>query len=98
MDFDEWYVERLSPQNLKTTERRINALLCLLCDDGYIAGFKHVAYVDDDCYEASVSSALHITLKDLEYLQENTVTKKFEKIMKDIRTVILQQKSHQSID
>ena len=88
MDFDEWDVERLSPQSLKTTERRRNALLCLLCDDGYITGLKRVAYVGDDCDEVTVSGGLRITLKGLEYLQENAMMRKIAKTVKGIKDVL----------
>lgn len=78
--------EEISAERLGITERRRLSLLAMLQDNGYIKGF---AYRDGPLGTKFVNlDGLEITLKGLEYLEENTTMKKVCRILQDIKTAI----------
>ena len=73
------------PEALGITEKRQNALMVMLQTEGYIKGLKEVHALGGTGirYEG-----VQITLKGLEYLEENSMMKKAYKAIKGIKDII----------
>ncbi len=76
MDYDEFDADRISPDALNTTIERRNAILYQLAKDGYIEGCICKKYVDERYPKIFSIEKTVITIKGLEYLQENSLMKK----------------------
>lgn len=77
IDDEEFDPARLSAEALKVSERRRNALLVMLVENGYVDGVETVRYRSDpDPWPSARLVAPRITLKGLEYLQENSIMRK----------------------
>lgn len=85
MDCEEEEPNRLNPERLKTTLEKRNSLLLLLEQDGYISGLDSISYVGDSSPRVAIPPMPRITLKGLQYLQENTMMRKAARAMKGIR-------------
>lgn len=85
MDCEEEDPNRLNPERLKTTLEKRNSLLLLLEKDGYISGVHSIAYIGDAAPIVNIPPMPRITLKGLEYLQENTMMQKAARALKGIR-------------
>lgn len=85
MDCEEEDPNRLNPERLKTTLEKRNSLLLLLEKDGYISGVHSIAYIGDAAPIVTIPPMPRITLKGLEYLQENTMMQKAARALKGIR-------------
>lgn len=72
MDFEEPDLEKLSAENLGITRPSRKAILRLLAKSGYIEGLEDI----------------RITLKGLEYLEENSLMQKAARLAKGIAEVI----------
>lgn len=83
MDQDEFDISLLSPELLGITENRRNAILKMLQADGYMTGVL---------YRNGLSGIKlnrpAITLKGLQYLEENTMMKKVSGVLKGIKETI----------
>ena len=79
---------RLNPERLKTTLEKRNSLLLLLQQDGYISGLDSIAYIGDAAPRVTIPPMPRITLKGLQYLQENTMMRKAARTMKGIRDLL----------
>lgn len=83
MDQDEFDISLLSPDLLGVTENRRNAILKMLQAESYITGVL---------YRNGLSgvklSKPAITLKGLQYLEENSMMKKVSGILKGIKETI----------
>ena len=89
MDCEEFAPERLSPDMLGTSQTRLEALLLMLREDGYIAGLHVVQY--DGMARPKVllaQSAPRITLKGLEYLEENSLMRKAANALRGVLDVV----------
>lgn len=86
MDYDEVDMDRISATTLKLSERRWTAIMEMLTAEGYIDGMSVKRTLDGDMV-LSVSTP-RITLKGLEYLQENSLMKKAADIAKGIADFI----------
>ena len=86
MDYDEVDMERISAATLKLSEQRWTIIMEMLITEGYINGMNVKRTFDDDVI-LSVSNP-RITLKGLEYLQENSLMKKAADIAKGIADCI----------
>lgn len=85
MDYDEFDIDRISPQVLGVSENRRFALLKMLVDSGYIEGITEKISVD-----GQLIMEIHhprITLKGLEYLEENSLMKRTGRLLKGIKEV-----------
>lgn len=77
IDCEEFDPERLSPNALNVSERRLNALLVMLAENGYVDGVAVKRYIDSsDPWPQARMTAPRITLKGLEYLHENSLMRK----------------------
>ena len=90
IDDEEFDPERLSAEALGTTERRRNAMLVMLLENGYISGVEAVFYRGGrDPWPRARLASPRITLKGLEYLQENSIMQKCAKIALGIADRVL---------
>ena len=85
MDCEEEDPNRLHPERLKTTLEKRNSLLLLLKQDGYISDLDVSSYIGDAAPKVTIPPMPRITLKGLEYLQENSMMQKAAKTLKGIR-------------
>lgn len=86
MDYDEVDLERLSPESLRISPQRRNSILEMLVREGYIDGVT-VKRSADGYLEISIA-APRITLKGLEYLEENSMMKKVASAVKGVVEII----------
>lgn len=87
MDFEELDPASISAARLGITENRWRRLIAMLVENGYIEGVK--AYTFFDQPEPHIEHIEHarITLKGLEYLNENSMMKKAAAAAKGIAEV-----------
>lgn len=88
MDFDEFDSEGFSAERFKTTDNRFAALLEELQDNGYIKGLAGKRYLRSPGFIQKPMQP-KITLKGLEYLQENSMMKKAAELAKGIAEIIM---------
>ncbi|MDR3149546.1 MAG: YjcQ family protein [Oscillospiraceae bacterium] len=81
-DFDE---SMLSPDMFKISQTRLDAILVMLQNDGYISGLIPVRF---GRMTGVKFDNVRITLKGLEYLAENSFMKKAANIAKGIADLI----------
>lgn len=87
MDLEEFDIFSLSPEALKLTEPRWNRLMSMLLKEGYITGGQAWDALDCPCPRVSLTRP-EITLKGLEYLQENSLMKKAANIARGIKDIV----------
>ena len=86
MDYDEPDMAFISAEHLKITEKRWLSIMEMLVRESYIVGIDIKRSADG---ETCVSiSDVRITLKGLEYLQENSLMQKAENLAKGIVEII----------
>ncbi len=86
MDCEESDISVISAEKLKISENRWTRLMGLLSDEGYIKGISIRRSVDGMIF-SSISNP-GITLKGLEYLEENSLMKKAANLAKGISEMI----------
>lgn len=89
MDRDEFDALQLDPEALGVSENRRNALLAMIQKEGYVEGLRLVQY--DGMNASKVLMKLshpRITLKGLEYLEENSFMRRAADIAKGIVDVV----------
>lgn len=86
MDLEEVDTDRISAEALKISEQRWISIIEMLVKDRYIDGVL-IKRSSDGYTEVSFSD-LRITLRGLEYLQENSLMKKAADLAKGIVDVI----------
>lgn len=74
----------LAPEALRVSERRRNSLLIMLQEEGYITGLKSVDAIG--LHDIRLED-VRITLKGLEYLQENSMMKKAYRALKGVKDI-----------
>lgn len=82
LDYDEPNMDCISAKALKLSDQRWMALMEMLSKEGYIDGFSVQRTVDGSILISS--STPRITLKGLEYLQENSLMKKAAELAKGV--------------
>lgn len=88
MDCEEFSPERLSPDVLGTTQARLEALLLMLYDAGYITGLRIVQFDGTPRKVMLTQSAPQITLKGLEYLEENSLMHKAANALRGVVDIV----------
>lgn len=83
MDVEELDNSTLSAESLGITQPRWCRLMKILADSGYINGIN-VWNTMDSTYPRVAIGRIEITLKGLEYLQENTIMKKVANLAKGV--------------
>lgn len=86
MDLDEIDEDRLSPETLGITPQRWAALWEMLAKEGYVNGVQVKYSTDGDCSISFCNP--RITLRGLEYLQENALMKKAAQLAKGIAEIL----------
>ena len=86
MDYDELDEDTFNAEHFKVSEERWLRLLEMMAANGYIDGLN-IKRGADGGIVLSVNDP-RITLKGLEYLQENSLMKKAAKIVKGISDII----------
>ena len=87
MDYEEADMDCVSPGSLHISENRWTAIMEMLGKEGYIDGIFIKRSSGGDAV-VSIPD-LRITLKGLEYLEENSMMKKAGNIVKGIADVII---------
>lgn len=88
MDYEVLDVRRLSADNLGITEPKRKALLSMLLKNGYVEGFQVIQYIGDQTPNIEGLECIRITLKGLEYLEENSLMQKAARLAKGIAEVL----------
>ncbi|MGN0243861.1 MAG: YjcQ family protein [Lachnospiraceae bacterium] len=86
MDYEEFDFNRISAEALGITEERWCRLMEMLSDDGYVKGIRITRSVDG--FVQVSRSDPRITLKGLEYLNENSFMQKASNLAKGIADII----------
>lgn len=87
MDCEEFDTSVLSPEALKLSVPKWSRIMAMLLKEGYIEGGQ--AWNAMDCgYPHVALTRPEITLKGLEYLEENTLMKKAADLAKGIKDTI----------
>ncbi len=85
MDLNKANLEMFDATTLEVSKERWNKYIELMVDCGYVKGVRITPYINGnvriDC------SDIQITLKGLEYLQENSLMRKAYKIAKGIADI-----------
>ena len=77
IDAEEYDPQRLTPEAVGASERRFNALMVMLLENGYVEGVAARRYASSrDPWPTAAIVAPRITLKGLEYLHENSLMKR----------------------
>ena len=87
MDFEDFDSEGFTAERFGTNPNRFQALLIQLQRAGYIEGLDIVQYIRQPEH---IETPMHpkITLKGLEYLQENSLMKQAAALAKDIKEIV----------
>ena len=88
MDYEILDIRRLSADNLGITEPKRKALLGMLLKNGYVEGFQVIQYIGDTTPSIEGLEGIRITLKGLEYLEENSLMQKAARLAKGIAEVL----------
>lgn len=86
MDLDEFDATLISAENLGISQNRWNALMEMLADARYIKGVSVIRSIGGNSIK--ISPDFGITLKGLEYLDENSFMKKAANIAKGVKETI----------
>lgn len=86
MDYSRCDIERLNYKTLGISKNRRDNIIEMLVDSGYIKGVNIRRYEDGDFMV--ILNDIRITLKGLEYLEENTILKRIQKQLKGIKDSI----------
>lgn len=88
MDYEEFDVSRISAERLGITKPRWEKILIMLAKEGYIEGVIYDRSLSD--YSPRICEPIQpvITLKGLEYLNENSIMKKAANAIKGMKDMI----------
>lgn len=86
MDYEEFDTEAISPETLKISQNRWNAIMGMLIDNGYVKGAFQVTSLGGNGIK--IGRDAQITLKGLEYLNDNSFMKKAAEVAKGISDFI----------
>ena len=88
MSADEFDDQRISPESLGADKNTRDAVLEQLQDSGYIKGLDIVQYIGDTRPTISELQNAKITIKGLNYLDENSLMQKAARLAKGLVEVI----------
>lgn len=87
MDLEEWDSELLSPEALGISLPMWSRLMAMLLKEGYITGGEAWGSFDVSYPKVKLSRP-EITLKGLEYLEENSLMKKAGEMLKEVIHIV----------
>lgn len=76
LDYEHPDMSMITPEALKISETRYQALMVMLIKNGYVEGAVVRKYTDSESYVILSTDNMRITLKGLEYLYENSIMRK----------------------
>lgn len=85
MDYPEFDMASIGPGKLGVSEERWNRYIEMMADVGYVKGVEMSRSITGETY-ADITD-MRITLKGLEYLQENTIMRKIYNAARGIKEV-----------
>lgn len=85
LDDEEPDFSKLSAEHFKVSEKRFTHIMLMLYEAGYIEGIAPIHLGGND-YDFKLTSP-HITLRGLEYLEENTMMKKACRLLKGVKEI-----------
>lgn len=85
MDYPEFDISQINHEALKVSEYRWSRYIEMMVSSGLIDGIK--VYYDITGRLAVQNDDIHITLKGLEYLSENTIMQRIYKAAKGIKDI-----------
>ena len=88
MDSDEFDEAMIAPERLKISETRRNKLLVQLVKNEYIEGIELRNYADTNTPEVLILPSATITLRGLEYLEDNSMMKKAANVIKELKDFV----------
>lgn len=88
MDTEEFNPKLISFERLGISEAKWSRLLKMLFDDGYIKGVEISQFIGETYPHVDGVENIEITLKGLEYLEENSLMKKASNIAKGIVDIV----------
>lgn len=87
MDLENFDKSCISKERLELTEARWNRIIAMLVAEGYVTGIE--VWNSFDCgYPRVVLTRPEITIKGLEYLEENSFMKKAADMAKGIKEIL----------
>jgi len=86
MDYDEIDADFISAEALGISQNKQTAIMAMLASEGYISGVSVKQGAQGDIIISS--SRPRITLKGLEYLEENSLMKKAARLAKGIKEIV----------
>ena len=84
MDYDGFDRNQLTAEYLGISKNRLDAILTMLQEEGYVHGVMYVRGL----HGVKLDPSFGITLKGLEYLEENSTMKKAAALIKGIKDTI----------
>lgn len=85
MDYPEFDIDQIGAAKLGVSEERWARYIEMMSDVGYIKGVRVFKDINDEtCVD---NDGIRITLKGLEYLQENSIMKRLYKAAKGIKEI-----------
>ena len=87
MDLEEWDSELLFPESLGISLPMWSRLMAMLLKEGYITGGEAWGSFDVSYPKVKLSRP-EITLKGLEYLEENSLMKKAGEMLKEVIHIV----------
>lgn len=86
MDYPEFDAKQISAEALGVSEERWSRYIEMMSDVGYIKGADISRYIDGSTHIDL--SNVRITLKGLEYLQENSIMQRMYKLAKGFKDIV----------
>ena len=86
MDLPEFDTSQIGPDKLGVSEERWGRYIEMMADVGYIKGVEIVQRIDGSLNVDA--SEMRVTLKGLEYLQENSIMQKLYRSAKGIKEIV----------
>lgn len=77
--------ELISPEGLDVSKAMLDNILQLLADEGYISGLTVKQYAHQSQPAITGYSGIKITMRGLEYLEENSMMRKAANLAKGIK-------------
>lgn len=88
MDVEEFNSDLISFERLGISEAKWSRLMKMLFDNGYIQGLRIEHFIAESYPHIDDLDKTEITLKGLEYLEENSLMKKASNIAKGIVDIV----------
>ena len=87
LDYEYFDESRINPERIGITKPKWCRIMKMLVDDGYIKGVNISQTLDSSIPDVTIGN-VSITIKGLEYLQDNSIMKKVANILKGLADVV----------